>query len=411
MKTVDYLIIGGGIAGTTAAETLRQNDKNCSVVIVSDEPYRLYSRILLSKPYFFLGKIPFEQIWLKKEGWYEENKIELITGKVAVELNREKKEVKLDDGEEITYKKLLLAVGGHARRWNVPGAQKNGICYSRNLDETKEMIEAFKGAKHGITIGSGFVSFETAELMIKNNMSAAVVMLEPYFWYPLFDETAGKMIESAMEKAGVKLYRKSEVVEVLGGDRVEKVKLKNGDELSCEVVGVGIGLQFNFEWIKKAGLEVQRGIVANEYLQTNDENIFTAGDCAEFNDLMLGERVMLGNWVNALNHGSIAAQNMLGQKKPFKLVSFYTAQAFGINISMVGDIRLGEGKSVLYRSDKANNSYTCIVVKGGKIEGATLLNKTDELFAISKLIESNINITGHEEQITDPKFDLKSLIK
>jgi NAD(P)H-nitrite reductase large subunit len=409
MKTVDYLIIGGGVAGTTAAETLRQNDKNCSIAIVSDEPYRLYSRILLSKPYFFFGKIPFENIWLKKEEWYKENNIELIGGKSAVQLDRPSKNIKLDDGTEIQYGKLLLAVGGHARRWNVPGADKKGVCYLRVMDEMKDMMDAFKGAKHGVTIGSGFVSFETVELMRKAGLEASVVMLEPYFWYPLFDEISGKMIEAAMEKEGVKLLHKSEVAEVTGGEKVEGVTLKDGTKLPCEAIGVGIGLQYNFEWLKTAGITINRGINADEFLKTNDENIFTAGDCAEFNDLVLRERVMLGNWSNALTQGSVAAANMLGQNKPFKLVSYYTAQAFGLNIAMVGDVRVEEGKKVIARRNEEKNSYVRIIAKGGKVEGATLLNCTEELFAISALIEKDIDVTGKEKELSDPKFDLKSL--
>lgn len=409
MKTVDFLIIGGGIAGTTAAETLRQNSKDCSIAIISDEPYRLYSRIMLSKPNFILEKIPFDQIWLKKEQWYSENNIEFLSGRKAVEIDRGAHVVKLDGGEEIKYKRLLLAVGGHARRWTVPGADKQGVCYSRNLDETKEMMKMFKGAKRGVTIGSGFVSFETAELMKKMGMEATIIMMEPYFWYPMFDETAGRMIETAMEKEGVKFLRKSEVSEVLGGERVSGVILKDRTKVDCEMIGVGIGLEFNLDWIKKSGIATNRGIIADEFLKTNDEDIFTAGDCAEFNDLMLGERVMLGNWVNALNHGKTAAMNMLGAGQPFKLVSFYTAQAFGINISMVGDVRPGEGKKAIYRFSKKKNTYVCIMVKDGKVIGATLLNKTDELFAISTLIEKNINVSGKESQLSNPNFDLKTL--
>ena len=410
MKNVDFLIIGGGVAGTTAAETLRQNDKNCSILIVSDEPYRLYSRILLSKPYFFLGKIPFEQVWLKKEEWYKENNIELITGHSAVALDKKEKVVKLCDKREIKYKRMLLAVGGHARRWTVPGADKKGICYLRNLSEGKEMMAAFKGAKKGITIGSGFVSFETVELMRKSGMEATVVMLEPYFWYPLFDEVSGRMIEKAMEKEGVKLMHKAEVAKVEGWGRVKSVKLKDGTRLACDAVGVGIGLQYDLEWLKKAGMNINRGIVADEYLKASDEDIFTAGDCAEFNDLVLGERVQLGNWVNALNQGQTAALNMLGQGKPFKLVSFYTAQAFGINISMVGDVRVSEDRLVINRGSEESGAYVRIITQHGKVLGATMLNKTDALFAISALIEKNINVNGKEGQIADLKFDLKSLI-
>ena len=119
MGPFKYLIIGGGIAGTTAAETIRQNDADGTIVIVSDEPYRLYSRIILSKPNFFLEKMPFDQIWLKPESWYAENKIELMYGRKATRLDAARKEIALDDGRQLSYQKLLISIGGCVRRLNI----------------------------------------------------------------------------------------------------------------------------------------------------------------------------------------------------------------------------------------------------------------------------------------------------
>lgn len=408
MKNIDFLIIGGGAAGTTAAETLRQNNKDASIAIVSDEPFRFYSRILISKPYFFLEKIPFEQVWLKTEEWYKENKIELMAGRSAMELDKVKKIVKLENGDELGYKKLLLAVGGHARRWTVPGANKKGVGYLRNLEEAKEMMANVKNAKKAIAIGSGFVSFEIAEILRKAGLEVSVVMLEPYYWYPVFDEESGKYIEKAMEKEGVKMVHKSEVAEVLGGERVEGVVLKDGTKIECDVIACGIGLNYDLEWVKKAGIETNRGIIANEFLQTNNTDIFTAGDCAEYNDIIIKERLQLANWANAQSQGATAALNMLGKNQPFKLVSFYTAQAFGVNISMVGDIRTGDGKTVISRGSPEANSFGRIIIKDGRILGATLLNRTPELFQISKLIESGADVSGREKDLADPNFNLMS---
>src|SRR3989344_4150256 len=201
MQKIEHLIIGGGIAGTTAAETIRQNNVSAIIAIISDEPYRLYSRILLSKPNFFLEKIPFEQIWLKKESWYAENNIRLISGKSAVRFDPQTKIVALNTGEELEYGKLLLAVGGCARRWGIPGAERSGIFYLRTLDDAKAIMAAVnpvrtdasrlveggiespplisalitdrsrrhsngvKTAKHAVAIGGGFVSFEMCDML------------------------------------------------------------------------------------------------------------------------------------------------------------------------------------------------------------------------------------------------------
>ena len=328
MGKYQYLIIGGGVAGTTAAETLRQNDKEERIAIISDEPHLFYSRIMLSKPNFFLGKIPFDNIWLRKKEWYEENKIEFIGSEIAIRLDSKNKTVELESGKILQYEKLLLATGGKARPWDLPGANKKGICYVRDLNQAKELIENVKTARHAIAIGSGFVSFEMCEMMRLTGLEVTLIMREPYYWYPLLDEESAKMIEEGLQKGGVKILRENEVFEILGKEKIEGVILKNGAKIGCDLALIGIGLVCNLDWLKEAGVEIDRGILANEYLETNIPDIYAAGDVAEFNDLVLGERVQLGNWVNAQMHGRTAALNMLGKQTPFKFVSFFSNSFF-----------------------------------------------------------------------------------
>jgi len=410
MTQFKYLIIGGGVAGTTAAETIRQNDPVGSLVIVSDEPYFFYSRIMLSKPSFFLEKIPFEQIWLKNENWYRENKIEFWGGKKAIQLDATQKIITLNTGEQIKYEKLLLATGGYARQWPIAGADKEGICYLRNLDQAKNLMALVKTAKQAVAIGSGFISFEMCEMMRLAGLEVTLVMREPYYWYPLLDEDSGKIIEQALEKGGVKILPNSEVAQILGDKKLEGVILKDGTKIDCQLAVVGIGLQCELEWLKQAGLQTNRGISANEYLETNIPDIFTAGDIAEFQDLVLGEKVQLGNWVNAQVQGRIAALNMLGQKQPFKMVSFYTTQGFGINIAFSGDVRVNETRKVIKRGSPGTNSYTRLIIdQNTEIVGATFINRSQEIAAVNKLIETNFKIEGYETKLADPDFDLKTL--
>jgi NAD(P)H-nitrite reductase large subunit len=410
MDNFKYLIIGGGVAGTTAAETLRQNDKDGSIAIVSDEP-RMYSRIMLSKPNFFLGKIPFDNVWLREEKWYTENKIDFIGDTLATKLNVQDKTVELKDGKILKYEKLLLATGGEARRWNIPGADKEGICYLRDLREAEELIKNVKSAKQAIAIGSGFVSFEMCEMMRLAGLEVTLIMREPYYWYPLLDEESAKMIEEGLQKGGVKILRENEVAEILGQEKIEGVILKDGTQIPCQLALVGIGLECHLDWIKDVGVEINKGIVANEFLETNVADIYTAGDAAEFNDLVLGERVQLGNWVNAQMQGRTAAMNMLGNKTPFRFVSFYTAQGFGLNIAMSGDVRVKSEYKIIKRGSPEINSFARIIVDtNNEIIGATFINRTQDMGPINKLIASDFKISSFESSLSDPNFDLKQLL-
>ena len=407
---IKYLIIGGGVAGTTAAETLRQNDPDGSIAIVSDEPYPFYSRIMLSKPNFFLGKLPFENIFLKKENWYQEHNINFIGGISANNLDPQKKTVSLSDGQNIEYEKLLLAIGGCARRWQIKGSDKKGICYLRTLDEAKEIIDAIKTAQKAVCIGGGFVSFETCELLRMKNIDTTLLVMEPYFWANLLDEESGLMIEDAIQKGGVKIFKNETTEEVLGDKKVKGLKTKTGKEFDADMVVVGIGIMCPVNTFQKNELAVGRGILANEYLETNLPDVWTAGDSAEFKDIILNEQVMLGNWVNAQMQGRVAALNMLGKKQPFRMVSFYTTTAFGLNISFVGNVRIEEGVTIIKRGSRESGSFGRILIKDGEIIGATLMNRTNEMAPISKLIENNFKITGHEKELADADFDLKKLV-
>ena len=418
MENYKYLIIGGGVAGTTAAEVLRQNDKDGSIAIVSDEP-RMYSRIMLSKPNFFLGKIPFDNIWLREEKWYTENKIDFIGESLATKLDPQNKTVELKNGPDVSvgtgkilkYEKLLLATGGEARPWQIPGSDKKGICYVRDLKQAEELMENVKTAKQAVAIGSGFVSFEMCEMMRLVGLEVTLIMREPYYWYPLLDEESAKMIESGMEKGGIKILRETEVSEILGNGEISGVILKDGTRIPCRLALVGIGLICNLDWVKRAGVEINKGILANEYLETNVADIYTAGDVAEFNDLVLGERVQLGNWVNAQMQGRTVALNMLDKKQPFKFVSFYTVQGFGLNIAMSGDVRIKPEYKVIKRGSPEINSLARIIVDiNDEIIGATFINRTQDMSPINKLIESNFKVFGHESELSDINFDLKKLL-
>lgn len=411
MQKVKYLIVGGGIAGTTAAETIRQNDTNNTITIISDEPYRLYSRIMLSKANFFLGKAPFDSVWIKTPEWYRENHIELILGKLAIACDTTKKSVKLNDGTQIQFEKLLLSLGGHARKWDIEGSEKNGVFYLRTLDDIKGAMQAVKKAKRAVCIGGGFTSFEMSDLLKQAGLDVTLIIREKYFWCPVLDEPSGKIIENAIESAGVKIIHETAVKKVLGKKSVTGVQLENGSKIPYEMIIVGIGIATDCEWVDKAGISVNRGILANEYLETNIKDIWTAGDCAKFNDLLLDEYILLGNWANAQSQGKIAGLNMAGKKQVFQMVSSFSSHGFGINIAFTGDVR-SENREIIKRGSAESNSYGRIIIDDhDELVGATFINRVQDLMPTAKLIEKEVKVVTIRKQMEDSKFDLNKLLQ
>lgn len=409
MARFDYLIIGGGIAGTSAAETLRKNDPNGSIAIISEEPYRLYSRILLSKPSWFLGKMPHDKVWLKDDQWYIDNNIDLFKGLIAEAIDPENKTVTVAGEGDMRYGKLLLATGACARPWPVNGADKKGVFYLRTYDEALYIQGAAETARKAVAIGGGFISFEVADLLRAKGLEVHNIIREPHFWDPVFDKPGSKIIEKAMEEQGVKIWRNSLVEEVLGDDKVEGVRLKDGTEIECDLIVCGIGVVCMLEWLKSAGINTRRGVLADEFLQTNKPDIWVAGDAAEYKDIILDEEVIMGSWSNAQKQGEVAALNMLGSGKPFEFVSFYTATGFGVTIAFVGDVWPHEHKQVIARGPEGD-SYARIILLNGEVVGGCMINRNQEMGVMQKLIESNLNVADKVEELADPKFDLKSLL-
>ena len=410
-KNFRYLIVGGGIAGTSAVEAIRAIDAEGSIAIISDEPYRLYSRIMLSKPNFFLEKIPFDTIWLKKESWYQENNISFIFGKSATALDSKNKTIILNDGEKIHYEKLLLAIGGCARKLTVPGAEKKGVFVLRTLNEARALIAGTKTARRAVTIGGGFVSFEMCEMLRMAGIEVTLCIRKERYWKDLLDETSALLIEEALHNGGVAIEKGVEVAEFTGSDSIDGVLLNDGRKIPCEMAIVGIGLLCPLSWIQAAGISVNRGIIGNEYLETNISDIWTAGDAAEFNDSILGSTIQLGNWVNAQMQGRIAGRNMAGKKEPFRLVSFYTTQGFGITIAFVGDARPLPDRTIITRGSHKENSFVRMLIHKERVVGATLINRSKEISVISKIIEKRISITGKEKELSDLSHNLSSFVQ
>ena len=260
-----------------------------------------------------------------------------------------------------------------------------------------------------------------ADLMSLAKIETTMLIREPHFWSPTLDEVSGGMIEDAITKSGIKFLKDTEIVEVTGGDSVDGVTLKDGTHIDCEMIMCGIGVMNNTKWLADSGVAVNRGILANEYLETNVPDIYVAGDIAEYKDLLLEENVIMGNWVNAVEQGRTCAKNMLasssakataGQdKEPFRFVSFYTTQGFGISIAFVGDVAFGKDRVVISRGSKESNSYAQVVIVGKELVGATMINRTGELTTFAKLIKNNVDVSGKHTELADSNFDLKTLIQ
>lgn len=409
MKKVDFLVVGGGVAGTTAAEFIRINDSSGSIMIVTEEPDRLYSRVML--PHYLREMVPYERLFVRTPDQYEKQEITLQTNSRVEKINADSKKVTLSDGKELEYEKLLLASGGKVNKLNISGSDLRGITYLRTDLDAKEVKEQMDKAKSGVVIGGGFIGVEYAQSFVKSHIKSTCIIREPYFWSQVVGENSGRLINKILEKNGVQLIANAEVGEFVGEGSLRSVKLKEGKEIQAEITGIGVGIHMDLDYLKDSGIKINKGILTNEYLETESTDVWAAGDIAEFKDLVFDKHHLLGNWSNAAAQGKSAGENMAvgynsKNREVFETVSAYTIPIFDGTFTFLGDPSSDQNTELIERGSVEENKIVRLHVRDDKIVGASLINSPSDRNPISNLIKNRVRIEVGKDKLADTKFDL-----
>jgi NTE family protein len=406
-RTVDYLIIGGGIAGTTAAEGIRKKSAG-SVMIVTDESHPLYSRVRL--PDYLVAQIPRERVFMKDETWYRERHIDLVRERSVQSLSLADRAVRLDDGSVVQYGALLLGMGGAARRLSCEGADWTGVHYLRTIDDADRLLASIPGTTRAVVVGGGFIGLELARCFAHHNRPTTMVLMEPRFWPVFFDETANAWVDRTLRDRGIDVRYSEQLQAIRGTGGIREAVMASGNAFPCDIMGVGIGISTHHPFVKEAGLTLRKGIATDEFFRTSDPYVFAAGDVTEFFDLTLGRSNQLGNWSNAMEQGRVAALNMVGEPTPHRFVGSYVITIFGMPVGLTGDPSTPPGAEVIVRGSPDRGSYARLIVRDGVIKGAAVLNAPKDHLTIGQLIKQEVRIDHAHDQLADPSFNLKSLL-
>src|SRR3989338_1201897 len=416
MRNIKYLIIGGGIAGTSAAETIRQNDQAGSIAIISDEPHRLYSRISLMN--YLKGSAAKENLFLRKPEFYKEKQIEFLSGIIAKNILPDKKTITLSDGSEIQYDKLLIASGAKARAHPLSAKCPDGIYNFWTLEDTDKLVQKIGNAKSAVVVGGGFVGLELVVSFAERKLETTYLIREPYFWPAALDQAGGEMIQKVLADNGVNICVNEEVADIEGNGKLEAVLTKSGKKILADILGVGIGTIPNVELAKDAGIKTNRGIIANEYMETSVPGICAAGDVAEFYDVIAKKSSLLGNWAFSREQGKIAGLGMVGKKTIFKQVPCNSLSFFKCYIGFIGNTVPLPDTQVIVRDLRdrqgglasPTGGYTRIFINDGRISGASILNCLPACMPLTKLVQSEISIDDNiKGRLSDPATDLAKL--
>lgn len=386
----NIVILGGGVAGTSAAEDLRKANADVSITIIEQENHPLYSRVLL--PHYVKGKVAREKVFLKTWEWYAEHRIDMMPGVRVEAIDTTNHFVTTSEGRELPFDVLIIACGGEL---NVIGGEPRGTSYLRGIDDADELVSLIRETKtrpeteqRGVVIGGGFIALEYMNLFAHYNIACDVVMRGKGFWSQLLSDHAQTILAAKAGASGVTLHCNERNPELIGEKAIEGVRLKDGSILPAAIVGVGIGMHPDQSFYREAGFAIERGIVTNEYLETTYAGVYAIGDGAEFFDQHVGRSVCYGNWMNAQMQGRAVARTILGERVPFDLVSSYTTNLLGMQMVFIGDVDRGaadEVRQIFATPETSGEEY----YRNGKLVGATLIGDVAQRAAITARIREN----------------------
>jgi NAD(P)H-nitrite reductase large subunit len=381
-----YVIIGGGIAGTTAAEELRKLDAQSSITIVDREFHRLYSRVLLE--HYVTGKIERDRLFLKKIDWYAEKGIDLQSGVEVTKIDPKNKFVRTSEGRELPFDALLITTGGEV---NLLEEDLPGVSYMHTIDDADHLLQLAtrvrgKADRAAIVRGGGFISVEYVNFFVQEAFATTIVLRGDQFMSRVLLPEMSALLEDVCAKKGVTILKGEKDLRLIGEEALEAVQLSSGKELPCDILGIGIGIHSEKPLLEEAGLALGRGILANEYLETNRKDIYTAGDIAEYQDTLLGRRLVMGNWMNAMMQGRAVAKTMAGERTAYALVSSYSTNLLGLEAAFIGDVSIADVDQV-HVFVKTETEAIQLFERDGKTVGAVLLGDMKRRQAITNAIK------------------------
>jgi len=406
--TESYVIIGDGIAGSSAAETLREEAPESDITVVTDEGEALYNRILIKE--FAKGKLPEAPVSIHEEDWYAERDIDLSLNTHVTDVDPDAHEVYTHDSGTIEYDKLLIASGGTPTKLPVKNADGKGIHHFWTFQDARAINEHASEADTGVVIGAGLLGIDLAAICGAQNVDAHYLMRGECWWRYALSPEGAEIIHDGMRDVGVTPVFGSGADEFVLDEEghVEATIDTNGERYESDFVGIAIGLDFNVEYMQDTDLELDDGVVVDEYMQTNLEDIYAAGDLTRFYDTILGEHAQNGSWGSAKEQGQIAAKNMAAddEDEAFRWVSSYSITHFDFPFLSFGHPTLGDDAVEKKYSD---TEWRRITFKDGKVIGGVLIGDLAPQTTFKKLMREERDISGQKELLLEETVDIDKL--
>jgi 3-phenylpropionate/trans-cinnamate dioxygenase ferredoxin reductase component len=401
-----FVIVGAGLAGAKAAETLREEGFDGPVVLVGEEPEPPYERPPLSKDYL-LGKAAREDSRVHPADWYSAHDVDLRTDVRAEHLDAGAHRVRLSTGEELPYAALLLATGSSARRLPVPGADLDGVHYLRTFEDSDALRAAIEKGGHAVVIGAGWIGSEVGASARTKGMDVTLIEQLSVPLERVIGPEVGEIYAAIHRDHGTEVLGGTGVEAIEGDGRAERVRLKGGKTVDADLVVVGVGVAPRTKLAQVAGLATDNGILADERLATAAGDIFVAGDAANAYHPFYEQRVRVEHWHNALEQGPAAARNMLGKGDPYDRIPYFFSDQYDVGMEYAGHATSYD--EVVFRGDVDGREFIAFWLQGGRVLAGMNVNVWDVTDDIQALIRSRAEVDAGS--LRDPEVSLGDLVK
>ena len=404
----NVIIVGGGLAGAIAAQTLREEGFDRRITLLGEESNRPYERPPLSKDYL-QGNTDRDSIFVHPESWYANHAVELRLGAAVTSLDPALRTVTTATGVQLGYDKLLLATGSTPRRVSVPGADFDGVRYLRSVEDSERIKAGFARAQRVAIIGAGWIGLETAAAARNAGLDVTLLEAGELPLLRVLGPEVAPIFADLHRDHGVDLRCQVAVAELTGRNgAVTGVILRDGSRIDADMVLVGVGITPNSQLAAEAGLKVDNGIVVDEHLRTSDPDIFAAGDVAHAYNPRLGRHIRVEHWANARRQGVTAAKAMLGQGAVDARPSYFFSDQYDLGMEYTGDIGPSGYDRVIFRRHADSRQVVVFWLQEQRVQAGMNINIWDVADDIERLVQSSRRL--NVDDLANPGIPLASLL-
>lgn len=406
------MIIGDGIAGSSAAEAIREEAPDADVTVVTDEGEALYNRILIKE--FAKGKLPEAPISIHEPDWYDERDIDLQLNTLVTGVDPDAHTVETHEGDEISYDKLLVAAGGTPNQLPVENSDADGVHHFWTFQDARKIREHAEDADTGVVVGAGLLGIDLAAICGGQDVDAKYLMRGDRWWRYALSAEGAEIIHEGLREKGVEPVFESGADHFETNDDGEVVATVdgNGDRHDSDFVGVAIGLDFNVEILQDTEATIDNGVHVDEYMRTDVEDVYAAGDITQYWDTIMDERAQNGSWGSAKQQGALAGKTMLADEgydvdiEPFRWVSSYSITHFDFPFLSFGFPTMGDESCERKYSD---TEWRRLTFKDGKLIGGVLIGNLAPQSKYKKLIKDEAVVADQQDVLLQENFEIDEL--